>query len=254
MLPISSQMSTRMAIVSCTSQHVQLVRAACSVFLAVKVLFLKGFSVPCDHPSRSGTFDTWVPSLGASRQSLSARWTCASQPCFSPASFPQVSIDSQLLNFEIRDDVHKYKWIHLIWTFLHLHLCSREVIIKKPEEFKISCLKDIQALFPGHQNPFYAGYGNRVNVSASLFNLFWVPYIQVLFWSCLFFFSFFYLIGCLGIQGCGYSYISYIHHQPQRRSETWILSGLPDLVSLPQAFFLCNLHLGLCDVKLLHYS
>ena len=45
----------------------------------------------------------------------------------------------------------------------------REVIIKKPEEFKIACLRDIQKLFPDFDNedgnPFYAGYGNRVNVS-----------------------------------------------------------------------------------------
>ena len=41
----------------------------------------------------------------------------------------------------------------------------REVIEKKPEEFKISCLSDIQALFPADTNPFYAGYGNKINVS-----------------------------------------------------------------------------------------
>ena len=49
----------------------------------------------------------------------------------------------------------------------------REVIEKKPEEFKISCLKDIQALFP--TNPFCAGFGNKINVSLtsipSLLNL-----------------------------------------------------------------------------------
>ncbi|XP_076685332.1 phosphatidate phosphatase LPIN isoform X2 [Andrena cerasifolii] len=39
----------------------------------------------------------------------------------------------------------------------------REVIEKKPEEFKISCLTDIQALFPDGSKPFYAGYGNRIN-------------------------------------------------------------------------------------------
>ncbi|KAI2803750.1 Lipin-3 [Blomia tropicalis] len=37
----------------------------------------------------------------------------------------------------------------------------REVIEKKPEEFKIGCLKDIQTLFP--QNPFFAGFGNKKN-------------------------------------------------------------------------------------------
>ncbi|XP_034252900.1 phosphatidate phosphatase LPIN3 isoform X3 [Thrips palmi] len=39
----------------------------------------------------------------------------------------------------------------------------REVIERKPEEFKISCLRDIQALFPSHCKPFYAGYGNKIN-------------------------------------------------------------------------------------------
>ena len=43
----------------------------------------------------------------------------------------------------------------------------REVIEKKPEAFKIACLRDIRSLFPEttNPNPFYAGYGNRVNVS-----------------------------------------------------------------------------------------
>uniref|UniRef100_A0A6M2DQE0 LNS2/PITP domain-containing protein n=1 Tax=Xenopsylla cheopis TaxID=163159 RepID=A0A6M2DQE0_XENCH len=39
----------------------------------------------------------------------------------------------------------------------------REVIEKKPEQFKISCLNDVQALFPIDTKPFYAGYGNRIN-------------------------------------------------------------------------------------------
>ncbi|CAH2003396.1 unnamed protein product [Acanthoscelides obtectus] len=39
----------------------------------------------------------------------------------------------------------------------------REVIEKKPEQFKISCMSDIKALFPLDSNPFYAGYGNRIN-------------------------------------------------------------------------------------------
>lgn len=40
----------------------------------------------------------------------------------------------------------------------------REVIEKKPEQFKIACLSDIRDLFPDKE-PFYAGYGNRINVS-----------------------------------------------------------------------------------------
>ncbi|KAL5014363.1 hypothetical protein ScPMuIL_008633 [Solemya velum] len=39
----------------------------------------------------------------------------------------------------------------------------REVIEKKPEEFKISCLQDIANLFPKPHRPFYAGFGNKVN-------------------------------------------------------------------------------------------
>merc|ERR1711988_1178437 len=41
----------------------------------------------------------------------------------------------------------------------------REVIEKNPQEFKIACLRDIKRLFPEttNPNPFYAGYGNRVN-------------------------------------------------------------------------------------------
>ena len=45
-------------------------------------------------------------------------------------------------------------------------LFYREVIEKKPEEFKIACLRDIQSLFPTSKNPFYAGFGNKVNVSS----------------------------------------------------------------------------------------
>ena len=41
----------------------------------------------------------------------------------------------------------------------------REVIERKPEEFKISCLRDICALFPATRNPLYAGFGNKINVS-----------------------------------------------------------------------------------------
>jgi len=42
------------------------------------------------------------------------------------------------------------------------HAFRREVIDRNPEEFKISCLKDIQAVF-NETNPFFAGYGNRPN-------------------------------------------------------------------------------------------
>ncbi len=40
---------------------------------------------------------------------------------------------------------------------------QKEVIEKKPEEFKISCLQDIKSLFGPDYNPFYAGYGNKTS-------------------------------------------------------------------------------------------
>lgn len=47
-----------------------------------------------------------------------------------------------------------------------LHSLNREVILRRPEEFKIQCLTEIKSLFTGGpqksgSNPFYAGFGNR---------------------------------------------------------------------------------------------
>ncbi|XP_028405864.1 phosphatidate phosphatase LPIN2-like [Dendronephthya gigantea] len=39
----------------------------------------------------------------------------------------------------------------------------REVIEKKPEDFKIPCLRNIRKLFPEKNEPFFAGFGNRTN-------------------------------------------------------------------------------------------
>ncbi|KAI0700568.1 Lipin/Ned1/Smp2-domain-containing protein [Cytidiella melzeri] len=44
----------------------------------------------------------------------------------------------------------------------------REVIMRKPEVFKMACLRDIQRLFgPLARNPFYAGFGNRITDALS---------------------------------------------------------------------------------------
>lgn len=37
----------------------------------------------------------------------------------------------------------------------------REMILRRPHEFKIATLQDIRALFPPFWNPFYGGFGNR---------------------------------------------------------------------------------------------
>ncbi|KAH0587899.1 hypothetical protein H2248_006651 [Termitomyces sp. 'cryptogamus'] len=44
----------------------------------------------------------------------------------------------------------------------------REVILRKPELFKMACLRDIQRLFgEASRNPFYAGFGNRITDALS---------------------------------------------------------------------------------------
>ncbi|KAK7470313.1 lipin Ned1 [Stygiomarasmius scandens] len=43
----------------------------------------------------------------------------------------------------------------------------REVIMRKPEVFKMACLRDIQRLFGESRNPFYAGFGNRITDALS---------------------------------------------------------------------------------------
>ncbi len=37
----------------------------------------------------------------------------------------------------------------------------REVILRRPHEFKIQCLEDVRRLFPASWNPFHSGFGNR---------------------------------------------------------------------------------------------
>lgn len=43
----------------------------------------------------------------------------------------------------------------------------REIYLRKPEVFKMACLRDILNLFPPHENPFYAGFGNRLTDALS---------------------------------------------------------------------------------------
>jgi len=39
--------------------------------------------------------------------------------------------------------------------------------MRKPELFKMACLRDVQQLF-GNRNPFVAGFGNRITVKIAL--------------------------------------------------------------------------------------
>ena len=47
------------------------------------------------------------------------------------------------------------------------HALRREVYLRKPEVFKMACLRDILNLFGPTQNPFYAGFGNRLTDALS---------------------------------------------------------------------------------------
>ena len=43
----------------------------------------------------------------------------------------------------------------------------RELYIRKPEVFKMACLRDIKSLFGPNRTPFYAGFGNRLTDALS---------------------------------------------------------------------------------------
>jgi phosphatidate phosphatase LPIN len=43
----------------------------------------------------------------------------------------------------------------------------REIYIRKPEVFKMACLRDIKSLFGPSRTPFYAGFGNRLTDALS---------------------------------------------------------------------------------------
>ncbi|KAI4126734.1 MAG: hypothetical protein LQ338_003598 [Usnochroma carphineum] len=43
----------------------------------------------------------------------------------------------------------------------------REIYLRKPEVFKMACLRDILSLFGNKRNPFYAGFGNRLTDALS---------------------------------------------------------------------------------------
>ncbi len=42
-----------------------------------------------------------------------------------------------------------------------IHALSREVVERRPEEFKIQCLESLKRIYPTDFNPFSAGFGNR---------------------------------------------------------------------------------------------
>ncbi|KAM7038027.1 phosphatidate phosphatase LPIN3 isoform 1-T1 [Acridotheres tristis] len=103
-------------------------------------------------------------------------------------------------------------WTHrgIVKLFHKIHL---EVIEKKPEVFKVTCLTDIRKLF-ATKCPFYAGFGNRPNVSVQGgFRLGGRAFLQLsrcagLPWA-----------GCLCLQTSGAAREPHIHSKPQGRAD-----------------------------------
>ena len=61
-----------------------------------------------------------------------------------------------------------YVYLAIVKCLLKFHDYNREVIMRKPEVFKMACLRDIQRLFGEFaRNPFYAGFGNRITDALS---------------------------------------------------------------------------------------
>jgi len=105
----------------------------------------------------------------------------------------------------------------------------REVIEKKPEQFKIACLSDIRDLFPDKE-PFYAGYGNRINVSLAVPII--LSYIYLIYLNQIINYAIFLTLpGRVGIPSSGHSHHAHLYDQHQGRVEARADPNIPVLVS-----------------------
>lgn len=92
-------------------------------------------------------------------------------------SVGQADSTRQYLNGIIQDGVHLPKGPVILSPDRTIAALHREVILKKPEVFKMSCLNDIKGLYLDPQTssmndydirtPFYAGFGNRITDAIS---------------------------------------------------------------------------------------
>lgn len=76
------------------------------------------------------------------------------------------STRSYLRNIEQEGDTLPYGPV-LLSPDRTMAALKREVILKKPEVFKMACLNDIRNLYGEGDNPFYAGFGNRITDALS---------------------------------------------------------------------------------------
>jgi len=76
-------------------------------------------------------------------------------------SIGQADTTRAYLNGDVQDGYRLPKGPVIMSPDRTVAALRREVYLRKPEVFKMACLRDILSLFSGKINPFYAGFGNR---------------------------------------------------------------------------------------------
>jgi phosphatidate phosphatase LPIN len=84
-------------------------------------------------------------------------------------SVGQADMTRTYLNGVVQDDYRLPKGPVIMSPDRTIAALRREVYLRKPEVFKMACLRDIMQLFdkPPGQTPFYAGFGNRLTDALS---------------------------------------------------------------------------------------
>jgi phosphatidate phosphatase LPIN len=82
-------------------------------------------------------------------------------------SVGQADTTRNYLNGVVQDNYKLPKGPVIMSPDRTFHALRREVYLRKPEVFKMACLRDILNLFGTNHNPFYAGFGNRLTDALS---------------------------------------------------------------------------------------
>lgn len=82
-------------------------------------------------------------------------------------SVGQANTTRNYLNSVVQDSYRLPKGPVILSPDRTIAALRREVYLRKPEVFKMACLRDIYNLFGQNTNPFYAGFGNRLTDALS---------------------------------------------------------------------------------------
>lgn len=82
-------------------------------------------------------------------------------------SVGQADTTRNYLNSVVQDSYRLPKGPVILSPDRTIAALRREVYLRKPEVFKMACLRDIYNLFGKNVNPFYAGFGNRLTDALS---------------------------------------------------------------------------------------